>query len=108
MNSVDELIPRWVRWLATWQRAWNVELLKRLDRIETAPAIRPRVLRSVTDAARYCGFSGNQHFVRWALRVGFEIPKTKLTKQARPAFLIEDLDAAILRDPALCRNRRNR
>lgn len=108
MSLVVEPMPSWVRWLTAYQRAWNVELLKRLTRIETAPAVQPRVFRNASDAARYCGFAKAEHFLTWAARVGFEIPKTKLVKQRRHAFLIEDLDAAILRDPAVCRNRRHR
>lgn len=108
MNEPAELIPRWVRWLTAYNRAWFTALLKRFDEMERNPPIRPRVFRSSTEAARYCGFARPEHFLVWANRVGFEIPKTRLVKQTRLVFLIDDLDAAILRDPALCRNRRNR
>lgn len=106
MSQPSELMPPWVRWLTAYNRAWFTALLKRIERIEETPAIAPRVIRNVTDASRYCGFKSSETFLTWARRVGFEIPKTKLTQQARPAFLVDDLDAAILRDPSLCRNKR--
>lgn len=79
----------------------------RLTRIEEATTVRPRVLRNSSEAARYCGFSNTETFHVWANRIGFEIPKTKISKTQRFAFLINELDAAILRDPRVCRNRRS-
>lgn len=108
MSAPSEPMPPWVRWLTAYNRAWFTALLERVKTIEEQTARpQPRVLRSAAEAARYCGFAKTEAFVAWARRVGFDIPKTKLVKQHRPAFLVADLDAAILRDPTLCRNRRN-
>jgi hypothetical protein len=83
------------------------KISQRIKTIEDAAVVRPRTLRSIKDAARYCGFGSSESFTDWATRVGFEIPKTRLLRSMRCAFLIEDLDHALLNDPAVCRNRRN-
>lgn len=68
--------------------------------------VQPQVIRSLKNAARYCGFSSTFQFREWATRMGFEIPKTKLTKQQRNVFKIDALDKALAHDPLLCRNPR--
>lgn len=104
----DTAMPAWVRWLTAYNRAWFTAITTRLDQLEKAPPVRPTVLRSVKDAATHCGFEKTEHFLTWARRVGLDIPSRKLTKQQRLSFLIKELDAAILRDPSLCNNRRHR
>jgi hypothetical protein len=81
--------------------------VEKLSAMEKASVVRPRILRNTVEAARYCGFNDTKAFNLWARRVGFNIPTTKLHRNQRFGFLIEDLDFAILRDPSVCRNLRN-
>jgi hypothetical protein len=81
--------------------------VEKLSAMEKASVVRPRILRNTVEAARYCGFNDTKAFNLWARRVGFNIPQTKLRRNQRFGFLIEDLDHAILRDPSVCRNLRN-
>lgn len=98
----SDLLPRVSDILA------EVKILSaKIDRFKNLNVI-PQVIRSLKRASYYCGFAHTARFRDWATRVGFEIPKTKLVRQQRFAFLVSDLDAALLRDPSICRNRRSK
>lgn len=96
---------------ALWEQIQRISsdvqtILDRLGRIENGTVAQGRVLRSIKEAARYCGFNNRASFLEWADRMGFAIPKTKIVRQQRSVFLISELEAAILRDPMVHRNRR--
>jgi AraC-like DNA-binding protein len=82
------------------------KIAQSLGKLESGTVVHGRVLRSIKDAARYCGFKDTTAFLRWAEKMGFDIPRFKLVHQQRSAFLISELEATILRDPLVHRNKR--